>query len=144
MADLGDPRLPSRFWENVTQDASGCWSWNGLIDRYGYGRFRRENLPPATAYRTAYVALVGSVPVGLQLDHLCRNRTCVNPSHLEPVTQAENARRSAAATKTHCVNGHEFTEANTYTRLSGSGGQRDCRACIRERVRRYQAKRRVA
>lgn len=138
---LGDSRLPERFWQKIEATESGCWQWTGLIDRYGYAKSSRN----ARGHRVAFEALSGPIPEGLQLDHLCRNRACVNPAHLEPVTQAENARRSAAAVKTHCVNGHPYTPENTYLRPAGAdGGRRDCRACIRERVRRYASKRRTA
>lgn len=144
MAAFGDAGLPTRFWAKVVQEAQGCWRWTASFDRYGYGRFAPTGESSRSAYLVAYAALVGPVPRGLQLDHLCRNRACVNPEHLEPVTQAENARRSAAASKTHCVNGHEFTPENTYLRPPGCGGHRDCRACIRARANRYIAKRRAA
>jgi hypothetical protein len=77
----------------------------------------------------------------MQLDHLCRVPPCVNPEHLEPVTPAVNTQRGEPATKTHCKNGHEYTPENTYIRSGkGKGGKRDCRACGRERTRRYLAK----
>jgi hypothetical protein len=118
-----------------------CIIWAGSIDRDGYGRFR--NTP---AHRIAYEESKGPIPSGLVIDHLCRVRNCVNPDHLEAVTIRENTLRgfnppAMNARKTHCVNGHEFDEINTYWRPNG---ERDCRACIRARVRKYKQHRRAA
>lgn len=81
------------------------------------------------AYRFAYEFLVGPIPDGLELDHLCRVRLCVNPAHLEPVTHAENNKRAGVA-KTHCKWGHPYNEANTYRRRDRPGN-RQCRVCAR-------------
>lgn len=110
-----------------------CWRWSGATDRHGYGKF---NLKPyvAGAHRVAYQLMVGPIPDGLDLDHLCRVPPCVNPAHLEPVTRRENTMRSAIApaavnaAKTSCVNGHAFTEANTYR---DPEGYRHCKQCRR-------------
>lgn len=119
-----------RFWANV--DASGgpeaCWPWGGYIHASGYGRggrFAGERVP----HRATYRVLVGPIPDGLTLDHLCRNKACVNPRHLEPVSLGENIRR-AAAVKTACPKGHIYDESNTYRYLNG---RRACRACHRQR-----------
>jgi hypothetical protein len=118
-------------------DPSGCWLWQGTVNqRTGYGVYRRD-----PAHRAVYKLLVGLIPDGLHLDHLCRVRACVNPAHLEPVTQAENNRRSASpsalnAVKTHCDHGHEFNAANTARAKDGS---RVCRACKRIQNQRRRA-----
>ncbi len=96
------------------------------------------------AHRVAYELSVADIPDGLELDHLCRVRHCVNPSHLEPVTPHENWARGQAisilnAQKTHCPQGHAYDEANTY--ISGRG-IRGCRACNRAAVSRYKSRRR--
>lgn len=124
---------PVRFFEKV--DAAGpCWLWTASLSK-GYGQFwTGERLQMAHLW--AWEHLVGPIPAGLDLDHLCRVRRCVNPDHLDPVTRAENLARGATiparnARKTHCLMGHEFTEANTYRHR----GARYCRACLERRRR---------
>lgn len=113
-------------------DANGCWLWAGGMDaRDAYGKYEGRQ-----AHRVVYERLVGPIPDGLELDHLCRVPRCVNPVHLDPVTTAENMRRRYEV-YVECVNGHAYTPENTYTRPSG---HRDCRTCIRERVRAYTAR----
>lgn len=127
-----------RFWSKV--DTSGdCWVWNGAKDR-GYGKFRLAGPVRRTvnAYRWAWEAVNGPVPEGLELDHLCRNPSCVRPSHMEAVTHAVNMLRSDAppavrARQTECIHGHPFTPENTYVRQGT--GFRSCRACSRDRDR---------
>jgi hypothetical protein len=114
---------------------SGCWEWQGYLDRDGYGHDGKGG-----AHRSAYVAKFGPVPPGMQLDHLCRNRRCVNPDHLEPVTHRENQRRGIHGMKTVCKNGHPYDEANTYYRPPAANGQRDCRKCAVQRTQRYRAR----
>ena len=125
-------------------DAQGCWRWQGrTMPHEGYGVLStREDGKTHThlAHRVAYETFVGPISDGLQLDHLCRVRDCVNPAHLEPVTPRENVMRSPIAqaalnaAKTHCPQGHPYDEANTYRTPRG----RVCRACAREQQRRYR------
>lgn len=126
--------LPPRFWSKV-DITDGCWLWCGAIfPATGYGAYRVDG-QTRTAHSVAYEALVGPVPAGLEIDHLCRTRPCVRPKHLEPVTHRENMRRYSAA-KTHCVNGHLRTPENTYFRPNprpGRPGESDCGACRKGR-----------
>lgn len=124
-------RVPAldRFWLAANPVEEGCWVWSGWFDAYGYGGlavFGRST----KAHRFAYELLVGPIPDGLSLDHLCRNRGCVNPAHLEPVTRGENVRRgnnpSMVAHRTDtCLRGHSLLDAYVVTK---SGGRR-CRTC---------------
>lgn len=144
--------VEERFWSRVDKLSSpnGCWLWTGSRITSGYGRITftedgRERL--VVAHRWSYEALVGPIPDGLVLDHLCRVRHCVNPAHLEPVTQFENVMRgfgvgALASRQTHCVHGHEFTPENTHIRKDN--GQRVCRACTAEASRRHRARARAA
>lgn len=114
-----------------------CVRWTGRIDRDGYGRLGRE-----LAHRLTYAAVVGTIPDGLTIDHLCRVRDCINPAHMEPVTRAENTRRGTAlsvvnAAKEVCDYGHPFTAENTYSIKTGG---RRCRACAARHAREYRAR----
>ena len=113
---------------------SGCIEFTGSTIR-GYGQLR-VNGKMQYAHRAMWELMVGPIPPGLTIDHLCKNPTCVNVEHLEVVTQGVNTLRGSGppalnASKTHCDKGHEFTEANTYI----FDGRRYCRACGRERQR---------
>ena len=124
-------------------DRSGrCWLWTGRLNRDGYAAIKiggRYHM----AHRVAYEEYVGAIPAGMQLDHLCRVRHCVNPMHLEPVTPRQNTMRGQTparinAEKTSCANGHAFDAANTYKLR----GVRHCRACNRANVRAYARRKR--
>lgn len=137
--EFGDDRLPAYFWSKISRPASGCWEWTAVKTRDGYARVTWKGKSFA-GHRVSYSALVGPIPDGLELDHKCRNKACVNPAHLEPVTRLENMRRRYA-TYTYCARGHEYTSANTYIRPNGA---RDCRACIRRRLAEYAARKAAA
>ncbi len=119
----------ARFWK-CTDRSGTCWLWSKSLDRYGYGEIKisgRRHL----AHRFTYELLVGPIPRGMVLDHLCRIRRCVNPDHLEPVTNRENLLRGEGfaaknTAKSHCPQGHPYDETNTIIRPCGS---RRCRAC---------------
>lgn len=133
-----------RFWLKVAKQDDGCWRWTAST-KLGYGTFKVAGRP-WLAHRWSYEHFVGPIPDGLQLDHLCKFRGCVNPEHLEPVTSAENNYRSetwAAVNrrKTHCPQGHEYTVENTYLRPRGSRVSRICRTCQRRSCQLFRAKR---
>lgn len=130
----------AKFWAKVLPVDDGCWLWTGATLR-GYGTYMRAG-GAYIAHRYAYEDRVGPIPTGLDLDHLCRCRTCVNPDHLEPVTRGENLRRGYAARglKTHCAQGHPFDEVNTFQRSDGGRGCRACRnKASRDKKREYRA-----
>lgn len=120
-----------------------CWHWTGQIARDGYGRLSVDGRKQM-AHRLAYEVWVGPIAVGLEIDHLCRVKTCINPAHLEAVTRAENMHRqpriAARMAQTHCKRGHEFTASNT--RID-SRGCRNCKTCHNERERARKALRRM-
>lgn len=135
-------QLPLKMFRRITLskffNGTPCWIWIGGRSSGGYG-YVRFNGKMQIAHRVIYELLVGPIPKGLDLDHLCRNRACCNPEHLEPVTRKENVRRGdgiKATIKrhqkhrenTHCPYGHEYTPENTYNYKGG----RSCNQCRKE------------
>lgn len=128
-----------RFWSRVHKTET-CWLWTGAVSSNGYGAFSTgsttdDSLKQVSAHRYVYELLKGAISDGLTIDHLCRVRNCVNPDHLEMVTQRENTRRGTSpvahnAKKTHCTRGHLFSANNTWTAKNGA---RHCRTCQRNR-----------
>mgnify|MGYP003501961059 CR=1 FL=1 len=112
---------------------SGCWVWSGLraSGNWNYGRVTGLDGRQTAAHRLAYELLVGPIPDGLVIDHLCRNPACVNPIHLEPVTTEENVRRGASCRHSAdtCTKGHPFSDENTGSRWYGGREWRFCKAC---------------
>lgn len=134
---LLDPRLDGR----ISEAGAGCWIWGGAVMKGGYGNLCRDQRN-YRAHRWTYELLAGPIPDGLQLDHLCRVRLCVNPAHLEPVDNWTNTLRGSNeiarhAMKTECDHGHPFDQANTYHWRGG----RYCRACRADAKRRQRERR---
>jgi hypothetical protein len=135
-------------FERVEEQADGCWNWTATEQSWGtrgYGRthIRGNRGVRKLAHRFVYEILVGEIPEGLVLDHLCRNRLCVNPAHLEPVTNRENILRGDGITarqarQTHCKRGHPFDEQNTRRYIWLGTERRSCRACARDYHREYR------
>ncbi len=127
-----------RFEELYTPEPnSGCWLWEGTINNKGYGSFHvSKERHSAKAHRFSFETFIGPIPDDFVIDHKCRTRCCVNPDHLEPVTNDENMRRGHHATKAHCKQGHELQLVPGYA-------QRICRTCRRAANRRYFAKKRA-
>lgn len=141
---VGSVRRPAldRFADKIALTDSGCVEWIGGLNGVGYGQFyvgraSLDETGKSYAHRWSYEYHVGPIPDGLTIDHLCRNRACVNPEHLEPVTHRENLMRGTCpsalhAKKTHCPQGHPYAGDNLY--VHPVKGQRICRTCGRERA----------
>lgn len=140
-----------RLLSRLREDENGCWVWMMALDD-GYGRMHVGSRTDASrgkvrVHRAVYEYVVGLIPAGLDLDHLCRNRACANPAHLEPVTRRENIMRgegaaAKASRRLECVNGHPFTVENTLP--ASVYGSRRCRTCVRSQraaqMRAYRAR----
>lgn len=128
-----DGPAETRFWPRV-EVVGDCWLWRGALHR-GYGSFRGDGRS-LKAYRWAWESVNGPVPAGLELDHLCRNKACVRPDHLDPVPHSVNVARGDAGgyirRRTHCKYGHPFAGDNLILRPTGG---RDCLECRRRRTR---------
>lgn len=135
-----DSKNVERFLSKIYVSESGCWEWTDHL-REGYGIFSYKG-KSLSAHRVMYQLVRDlEIPRGDQADHLCKNRKCVNPDHIEIVSGKQNTLRGMGPTainarRTHCVNGHEFTESNTYIRPDD--GARDCRICARDAKRRQR------
>jgi hypothetical protein len=126
--------LPPNMQNKIAQELAPlaglefCWTWTGCINSKGYGCVGVNGKSQLT-HRVSYQLLVGPIEAGFQIDHLCENKKCCNPAHLEPVTARTNASRKVDANKTVCVNGHRYTPDNTIWRTRGELQHRQCRQC---------------
>jgi hypothetical protein len=141
--EYGGACLPERFWEKVHPEPNtGCWLWAGSTRGIGYSGIRWQGRI-VYAHRVAFEAFKGAIGDGLYLDHLCRQRMCVNPAHLEAVSHRENTMRGRGlaainARKTECHRGHPYTVENTYWDTTGG---RECRICRQSARDRYKSRR---
>jgi hypothetical protein len=130
---MSNKTASERFWAKVIKQSSGCWEWIGCLTSNGYGLFW-DGEGKIRAHRFAYEEVKGIIPDGLEIDHLCRNKICVNPNHLEVVTRTENIKRgilpgilrTRKLSRDCCLRGHPYNLFNTHIRPDGS---RECRAC---------------
>lgn len=131
---VNDHTAQYRLLNKIYYDVD-CWLWNGCIDKRGYGRIKigGKKGRAVEAHIVSYTIFKGRISSGLELDHLCRIRSCVNPEHLEPVTHQQNMLRGFHATKTHCKHGHQYTIENT---IYNNAGRRECKVCVKLRRKR--------
>ena len=128
--------IEERFWAKVDKTGD-CWLWTAYVNYGGYGMFAVAGRP-VRAHRWAWESLVGPIPDGLTIDHLCKVRRCVNPAHLEPVTLSENVRRGL--TRDSCRKGHPFEDWN----IQMKAGRRRCKTCNRENSSRQWQRKKAA
>lgn len=157
MIEFGDKRLPDKFWERAEVKDCGyislCWIWRKRLNNSGYGGFKMNGVS-TTAHRWAFIAINGEIESNLVIDHLCRNRACVNPSHLQAVTQKQNLSTAIGLgekgmvylaelnkqrqAKTHCPHGHPYDEQNTYLEERGTFRSKHCKTCRDANVRKLR------
>lgn len=143
--------VEKRVFPKFNIASNGCWEWTGATNKKGYGELKfqfSEGIVYLKAHRVFYELFVGEIPEGLEIDHLCRNRKCVNPKHLEPVTTQENIMRGNGlavlnSRKTCCVNGHPFTPENIIRTKWRNGNGRACRECNRIGGRKSRLKKKL-
>lgn len=135
--------IERRILDHVSiSESTGCWEWTGRLNPKGYGKIHADRY--RRVHRVAYECFVGPLIEGLTIDHLCKNKRCVNPKHLEQVTLAENMARAGLTLHggSHCMRGHEFTEDNIYWRADK--GTRECKRCRLDAAERLSARKRAA
>ncbi len=135
-------KVLSKILKKYTVDKNGCWNWAGYTTESGYGRFRRKK-KNILSHRYFYKFFVGEIPEGLDIDHLCFNRRCINPKHLEAVTRSENNRRAWARkikNTPNCPHGHPYSGKNLYIGFDKKRNQkrRVCKICVKNSL--YKSK----
>lgn len=133
--------IKERILEKILVNDKGCWVWQGAIykKKYStYSQIRTSKTKTRKAHQVSYEVFVGEIPNGTELDHLCKNKLCVNPQHLEPVTHLENMKRGYWNTKNKCINGHLY-RGNTYINIRG---HRECKICRKLRMKKFKTKKR--
>lgn len=130
--------LPTNMQTKIRISESGCWDWTGALNGKGYSSVGFSG-KTWLGHRVSYTVAVSKIPDGLTIDHLCRNKRCVNPEHLEVVSRAENSRR-ASRVITHCKQGHELAGENLRIKYRARGEQRECVSCAKQIARVYREK----
>ena len=137
--------LPENFMRLVRRDPNGCLTWCGVVSKTGYPQYSPSHAKTYRAHRFAYERVIGPIPEKMTIDHLCRNRSCVNVDHMEVVSNRENVLRGTGPSainhnKTHCNNGHPLSGPNLGSGIVRGRPTRLCRACSREHSRRWLEK----
>lgn len=143
--------LPERLLRHTEENDAGCWIWVKSLDKDGYGKFQiardgdwKNGVQHVRPHRLAYEVWVGEIPQGDTIDHLCRNRACINPDHLEAVSSYENIMRGDKGDlKTHCMYGHPLAGENLYEYEFQGRQWRGCRTCRRKSSREFQRRKRA-
>lgn len=135
--------IEQRFFPRLAvMPETGCHEWTGAVTRDGYGHIHYEGAL-IEVHRLALILADHEIPDGFHVHHTCRNPICANPEHLQVLSPREHA-RAHASLRTHCKNGHEFTEANTRREYRRGGLRRVCRSCEAQNQRAYKARKKVA
>ena len=139
--------LEEKFYSSF-EEADSCWLWTANKNTHGYGRLYLYGSKYVMAHRYSYELLVDKIPSGLTIDHLCREHSCVNPRHLEPVTIRDNTLRGVGPTamnakKTHCPSGHPYSKKNTRVVSGKTWIGRQCKICAYNHTKRYRAQRKA-
>lgn len=128
--------IEERLLSKIQIDNKDCWVWTGSVFKQKYSTYSQIRIKNKCrkAHQVSYEVFIGPIPQGRELDHLCKNKLCINPAHLEPVTHFENMERGYWTTKDECIHGHSYGGGNTYL---NTRGHRECRTCRKERSQKF-------